>query len=245
MPDNDYIVVGSGINGLVCAAMLVLKGRRVLLLERSDRIGGCLRTEAITAPGFVHDVMATTCVLFVTSPAYKVLGPELERRGLAFAQSDHPTGVLRPDGQALVLTRSRDTNRSAFDALGEGDGAAFETEMAQFGANAGLVFSLLGGQLWSRATLKLAAAELWRRGPRGLATFLGDMPHHRARASRRGLPELAGARSLRPMGSPYGPRSGKRLFRRDAEGDRLRARSRRRADRARGRAEAARRLRRG
>ncbi len=79
MADSDYIVVGSGINGLVCAAMLGLKGRKVLLLERNDRIGGCIRTEAVTAPGFVHDVMATTFVLFVTSPAYAVLGPELER----------------------------------------------------------------------------------------------------------------------------------------------------------------------
>ena len=94
MADSDYIVVGSGINGLVCAAMLGLKGRKVLLLERNDRIGGCLRTEAVTVPGFVHDVMATTFVLFVTSPAYAALGPDLEQRGLAFAQADIPTGVL-------------------------------------------------------------------------------------------------------------------------------------------------------
>ena len=90
--ESDYIVVGSGINGLVCAAMLGLKGRKVLLLERNDRVGGCLRTEAVTVPGFVHDVMATTFVLFVTSPAYAALGPDLEKRGLAFAQSEIPTG---------------------------------------------------------------------------------------------------------------------------------------------------------
>ncbi len=174
MADSDYIVVGSGINGLVCAAMLGLKGRKVLLLERNDRIGGCLRTEAVTAPGFVHDVMATTFVLFVTSPAYAVLGPELEARGLAFAQSDIPTGVLRPDGSHLVLTRSRETNRAAFEAAGTGDGAAFDREMGLFGANAGLVFSVLGGQLWSRPMLKTLAGELWRRGPRGFAAFLGE-----------------------------------------------------------------------
>jgi len=69
MAEADYIVVGSGINGLVCAAMLGLKGRKVLLLERNDRIGGCIRTDAVTEPGFIHDVMATTFVLFVTSPA--------------------------------------------------------------------------------------------------------------------------------------------------------------------------------
>ena len=174
MAEADYIVVGSGINGLVCAAMLGLKGRKVLLLERNDRIGGCIRTEAITEPGFIHDVMATTFVLFVTSPAYAALGPELEKRGLSFAQSDIPTGVLRPDGSHLVLTRSRDANRAAFEAAAAGDGAAFDREMALFGTNAGLVFSVLGGQLWSRAMLRIVLGELWKRGPRGLASFLGE-----------------------------------------------------------------------
>ena len=64
---HDYIVVGSGINGLVCAAMLGRRGYKVLLLERNPQLGGCLLTGEITAPGFVHDVMATTFVLFVTS----------------------------------------------------------------------------------------------------------------------------------------------------------------------------------
>src|SRR5271165_1213874 len=107
MPSNDqpastapdYIIVGSGINALVCAAMLGRKGRRVLVLERNDRIGGCIRTEAITAPGFIHDVMATTFVLFITSPAYAALGPDLEKRGLAFAHTATPTAVLLPDGR--------------------------------------------------------------------------------------------------------------------------------------------------
>ena len=66
----DYIVVGSGINGLTCAALLGKKGRRVLVLEREKVAGGCMRTEAITAPGYIHDVMATTFVLFITSPAF-------------------------------------------------------------------------------------------------------------------------------------------------------------------------------
>lgn len=174
MAGADYIVVGSGINGLVCAAMLGLKGRKVLLLERNERIGGCIRTEAITLPGFIHDVMATTFVLFVTSPAFAVLGPELEARGLVFAQSDVPTGVLRPDGQNLVLTRSREKNVAAFELAASGDGAAFDSEMAAFGQNARLVFQVLGGQLWSGAMLKLVAKEIWRRGPRGFVAFLGE-----------------------------------------------------------------------
>ncbi|SED65671.1 Phytoene dehydrogenase-related protein [Rhizobiales bacterium GAS191] len=174
MGDADYIIVGSGINALVCAAMLGRKGRKVLVLERNDRIGGCIRSEEITAPGFIHDVMATTFVLFVTSPAFAALGPELEKRGLAFAHSQQPTGVLLADGRHAVLDRDRARNVAGFEALAAGDGKSFATQMQRFGGDAGLVFGLLGGSLWSASTLRLLAREGWRRGLRGLAAFVGE-----------------------------------------------------------------------
>lgn len=174
MSDADTIIVGSGINALVCAAMLGAKGRKVIVLERNDRIGGCIRTEEITAPGFTHDVMATTFVLFVTSPAFAALGPALAERGLAFVDSDTPTGVLMPDGRYAVLSKDRARNVAGFEALAAGDGKAFDAEMHRFGGDAGFVFGLLGGSLWSSATLKLVAREAWRRGLRGLATFFGE-----------------------------------------------------------------------
>ena len=74
MSEYDYVFVGGGINALVAAAMLGKKRRTTLVLERNSAIGGCLRTEEATAPGFIHDVMATTLVLFRTSPAYQALG---------------------------------------------------------------------------------------------------------------------------------------------------------------------------
>ena len=95
MSEPDHIIVGSGINALVCASMLAGKGAKVLVLERNDRIGGCIRTEEVTAPGFVHDVMATTFVLFITSPAYAALAADLGRHGLEFCHTDTPTGVLQ------------------------------------------------------------------------------------------------------------------------------------------------------
>src|SRR3954467_2612803 len=101
--EADHLIVGSGINALVCAALLAGKGARVQVLERNDRIGGAIRSDEATAPGFVHDVMATTFVLFVTSPAFAALDADLARHGLAFANSPKPTGVLMPDGRALVL----------------------------------------------------------------------------------------------------------------------------------------------
>jgi phytoene dehydrogenase-like protein len=174
MASADYAIVGAGINGLVAAAMLGKKGRRVLVLERSDQVGGCLRTEEITAPGFVHDVMATTLVLFLTSPAYGAIGKDLEARGFRVAHSDLPTGVLRYDGSHLLFSRDRARNVAAFEACAKGDGAAFAGDMARMGADAPFLFALLGGPLWSRQTAMTIAREAWKRGPRGLAAWFGE-----------------------------------------------------------------------
>ena len=171
----DHIIVGSGINALVCAALLGGKGRKVLVLERNDRIGGCIRTDEITAPGFVHDVMATTFVLFLTGPAHAALGADLARHGLEFCHTATPTGVLRPDGSHAIVRTDRAANIAALNAIAAGDGDRHGRDVGEIERNAGLLFGLLGGQLWSWPTFRLLAGEAWRRGPRGLKTFAGDM----------------------------------------------------------------------
>ncbi|MCW4115254.1 NAD(P)/FAD-dependent oxidoreductase [Aurantimonas sp. MSK8Z-1] len=170
----DYIVVGSGINGLTCAALLARKRRTVVVLEREAVAGGCMRTEEITAPGYRHDVMAATFVLFVTSPAFAELGADLARHGLDFANTAHPTAVLMPDGQSLVLTTDRAANIARLDELSPGDGARYREEMATVERDAPLLFGLLGGTLWSLPTAKLLFAEARRRGVRGLVARLGE-----------------------------------------------------------------------
>ncbi len=186
---QDYVIAGSGINALVAASLLALKGKKVLVLERNAVIGGCIRTEEATLPGFTHDVMATTFVLFLLSPAYAVLGPELEKRGLQFAHPEIPTGVLRPDGSSLVLRKERAANIAAFEALASGDGQQYAADMDRLGANAPFLFALLGGRLWSWEMAKLVAKETWRRGPLALSSFFGEalgsarhwlQPHYRS-----------------------------------------------------------------
>jgi len=108
MKTFDNIIIGSGINGLVAASVLAKKGRKVLLLERNEQIGGCIRSDEATEPGFVHDVMATTFVLFITSPAYAVLADDLHARGLEFCQPEFPSGVLMDDGRSCVISMNAD-----------------------------------------------------------------------------------------------------------------------------------------
>ncbi|MEP3276668.1 MAG: NAD(P)/FAD-dependent oxidoreductase [Stappiaceae bacterium] len=173
MGEPDHIFVGSGINALVAAAMLSAKGKKVLVLERSDRPGGCMRTEEVTVPGFHHDVMAATFVLFLTSPAYAALGDSLAKHGFELCHGNHPTAVVRPDGSALTLTMDRQANRSAFNALHGGDGDAHVADVSAIEADAPFLFALLGGSLWSWPTAKLVAKRAWKEGPRGLASWIG------------------------------------------------------------------------
>lgn len=174
MSDVNHIIVGSGINALVCAAILTGKGETVLMLERNEHIGGCIRTEEITAPGFVHDVMATTFVLFVTSPAFAALGEDLARHGLEFCNTAHPTGVLRPDGSHAVLSMDRSANVAAFNAISPGAGDSHARIVGGIEQNAELLFGLLGGSIRSFATLKLLARHGWSKGINGLTAFFGE-----------------------------------------------------------------------
>jgi len=174
MADYDHIIVGSGINSLVAAAMLSKQGKRVLVLERESRFGGCMRTEEITLPGFHHDVMAATFVLFLTSPSHAALGSDLARHGLEFCHTPHPTAVLRPDGSSLVLTTDRAANIKTLNTLASGDGDRHGADVGAIEADAPFLFALLGGELWSWPTAKLLAKQAWKRGPRDLAAWMGE-----------------------------------------------------------------------
>ncbi len=171
--DADHIIIGSGINALVAAAMLARKGDKVLVLEREARLGGCMFSAEATLPGFTHDVMAATFVLFLTSPAHAALGADLARHGLEFCHSAHPTAVVRPDGSSLVLTMDRAANVAAFNAVSTGDGDQHGRDVGGIEGDAPFLFALLGGALWSWPTTKLLFGQMRKRGLRGLAAWFG------------------------------------------------------------------------
>ena len=171
---DDVVIVGSGMNSLVCAALLAGKGRKVRVLEREAVAGGCIKTAELTQAGFLHDVMSTLYPLFVTSPHFGQLQPQLAAQGVAFLSNDTPTAVVMPDGRSLIFRRDRAANKAAFDGLAAGDGAAYLRAMGDIEREAGLTFGLLGNPLWSWPVAKLVGNQAWKRGPRGLASFFGQ-----------------------------------------------------------------------
>lgn len=168
----DFAIIGTGINALTAGALLAKAGKRVALFEREAVAGGCMRTEEL-APGVSYDPLATTFVLWVTGGAHAKLAGDLARHGVEFLATDTPTGVLLPDGRAMVYKTDRGANVAAFNAAAPGDGDRLAADLDAFGAEAGLMFGLMGGDPWSKSTAKLLAKEAWARKPRGLVTALG------------------------------------------------------------------------
>ena len=74
----DAIVVGAGHNGLTCAAYLAKAGRKVLVLESRQSIGGATASEEIH-PGFTF----STCSYVVSLLRPQIIRDlELSKHGL-------------------------------------------------------------------------------------------------------------------------------------------------------------------
>ncbi|WOC12285.1 phytoene desaturase family protein [Gordonia sp. MP11Mi] len=66
----DAVIVGSGPNGLTAAATLARAGRRVLVLEAADTIGGGTRTDEFFGAGIRTDTCSVVHPTGLVSPAF-------------------------------------------------------------------------------------------------------------------------------------------------------------------------------
>jgi phytoene dehydrogenase-like protein len=171
----DAVFVGSGINSLAGAALLAKAGRRVLVLERNDYLGGAIKTAEITEPGFVHEVYASWHPLFAGSAAYAELADDLHARGLEYLNTDLPTGSLFPDGSSAFLTTDHAANVEELERHAAGDGEAWDRVVGEFMPNADIAFGVLGTELWSSAGAGLGLKAYRRLGRRGLVEFAGTV----------------------------------------------------------------------
>ncbi|MEP6659375.1 MAG: NAD(P)/FAD-dependent oxidoreductase [Acidimicrobiales bacterium] len=113
----DAVVVGAGPNGLTAAAVLSRAGRRVLVLEANNRVGGACSSADITSTGSIHDLGSAVHPLAAASPAFRALG--LEQYGLTWCHPDIPVAHPLGDGTAAVAYRSLDETAAALGTDGE------------------------------------------------------------------------------------------------------------------------------
>lgn len=103
-PTLDAVVIGAGPNGLAAALTLARAGRSVRVYEAAPTIGGGTRTQALTLPGFRHDVCSTIVPLTIASPFFRTI--DLAAHGVELVHPDAPVAhALDPD-RAVVLERS-------------------------------------------------------------------------------------------------------------------------------------------
>src|SRR5579885_1035644 len=99
----DSIIIGGGHNGLVTAAYLARAGRKVLVLERREMVGGCAVTEEIW-PGYR---VSTGAYLSSLLQGRIVRELELERFGYHVDPKDPAFFSAFPDGRHLFMWQDR------------------------------------------------------------------------------------------------------------------------------------------
>ena len=110
------VVIGSGPNGLAAAITMARAGWEVTVHEAAHAVGGGVRSEELTLPGFVHDVCSAIHPLGRESPFFRDLELPVD-----WVHPEAPAAHPLDDGTAVVTERSL---LATADALGE-DRAAY------------------------------------------------------------------------------------------------------------------------
>jgi phytoene dehydrogenase-like protein len=97
---KSAVIVGSGPNGLAAAIALARAGVHVTLFEAAPQAGGCLRSEALTLSGCIHDAGAAVFPLGKASPFLRTL--PLEQHGLTWIEPDIPVAHPLDNGDAVA-----------------------------------------------------------------------------------------------------------------------------------------------
>ena len=121
MSRYDAAIVGGGHNGLVCAAYLARAGKRVVVLERRERVGGAAWSEEVF-PGFRFSVFSYVVSLLRPEIIREL---ELPRHGLHILPLESTVTPL-PDGNYLAQWNDHDQNRRELARHSRRDAEAYD-----------------------------------------------------------------------------------------------------------------------
>jgi phytoene dehydrogenase-like protein len=118
---HDAIIVGGGHNGLVCAAYLARAGKKVLVLERRERIGGAAFSDEVF-PGFRFSVFSYV-VSLLRPEIFREL--DLPRHGLHVLPLESTITPL-PNGDYLGQWNDHDQHRRELSRHSPRDAEAYD-----------------------------------------------------------------------------------------------------------------------
>ena len=135
----DVIVIGAGHNGLIAAALLAKRGLKTLVLERTDRVGGCARSGEI-APGFLCPTLAHAAA--IDPVIMRRLG--LVRHGLRIVRSVVDACAPTLDGRALVLWHDTARASEQIRAFSAKDAEQYPRFLTSFARISGVLRGICG-----------------------------------------------------------------------------------------------------
>ena len=183
----DVVVIGAGHNGLIAAAYLAKGGRKTLVLERRERVGGASVTEELH-PGFRVSSLAHTA-----GPLRAQVVRELGVNGFETIEPEPRVFAPLPDGRGLCLYGDAERTIAELRSFSAKDADRYPAFQKSLTRVAGLVTRVLEmtppdvdkpglRDLWGLLSAGLAfrglgredAQRLLRWGPMAVADFAAE-----------------------------------------------------------------------
>jgi phytoene desaturase len=120
MADYDVIVIGAGCGGISAGAILAKQGRKVLVLEQSDLVGGCCST--FEKKGFKFDIGAS--IVEIVQPIEKAfeMAGSIFQKEVDLISCDPIMSIIRQDGSRLTYPISVEKTGEIISAINPQDG---------------------------------------------------------------------------------------------------------------------------
>lgn len=117
----DAIVIGAGHNGLITAGYLARAGKKVVVVEARDVVGGACTSEELI-PGATW----SSCAFIASLLRPEIIADlELERYGLEMYQTEANEVSIFPDGSHLFVWKDMDKTLKEIEKFSKRDAAAF------------------------------------------------------------------------------------------------------------------------